>query len=455
MKSDDEKPRHETSVGVGVTTSPAPARESDPDAPFRILVLGDFTARRHRGIREPASVWATRRPSRVDLDRLDELLGRWSPDLAVPLADGATVRLRLREMEDFRPERVAEAPPLAGLVAAESEFAARPAPPTVTAGLLDRVLGGESEDESAPPPPETGLGEALRSVLHSPAFRASEAAWRGAEFLVHRLDLDGTGLEVHLLDLSRPELEEALLEGDVERSPLFRLLGEKASGTPGETPWAALVLLESFGEKAADALLLARLARLGSLTRTPVLAGASPRLVGAKSLAETPDPDDWRPDADPELEIAWTVLRHLPETAWLALALPRFLLRLPYGSRTSSVEGFDFEELSTPPRHEEYLWGCPSLVLALLLGRGFLEDGWALAPRGGGVRDLPLAFETDDGDTVAKPCGEALLTIRAAQEIGEAGLCPLLTLKGTDTIQVRAFQSIAEGHAPPAGRWGG
>jgi type VI secretion system protein ImpC len=388
----------------------------------------------------------------VDLDRLDDLLARWCPEVDVPLPGGGAVSLKFRELDDFRPERIAESPALDRL--RESERTGRPAAPAVPAGLLDRVLGGAADEEIEAAAPGSPFAESLRAALHSPAVRELEAAWRGVEFLVKRLDLDGTGLEIHLLDVSRAELEEALLEGDAAAPPLRRLLAETPGSGSATPPWAALVLLESFGAEADEMRLVARLAALGTATNTPVLAGASARLLGCESLEESPDPDDWSPGSYGGLEVAWAVVRHLPESSRLALALPRFLLRLPYGGRTASVEGFEFEELSSPPRHEEYLWGSSSLFLALLLGLAFSEAGWKLTPGDpNGIGGLPLAFEEEDGESVAKPCAEAVLTIRAAEAIGEAGLVPLLTIRGTDAVKAGIFGSIAEPWAPLGGRW--
>lgn len=454
------RPEFGVSVGIGVSGAPQPARESDPNAPFRLLVAGDFTGRGRRGVRESAARWASLRPARVDLDRLEEVLARWSPEVEVALdgAGGRTAALRFRELDDFRPERIAEAEALDRLRESERGGERRPAAPAASAALLDRILGGEAADEVEELPEESSLfAGALRSVLHAPAVRELEAAWRGIDFLVRRLDLDGTGLEVHLLDVSRGELEDALLEGDSGAPALRKLLFEapgSGTGISATPPWAALVLLESFGHDAEEMRLVARLAALGTACGTPVLAGASARLLGCDSLAETPDPDDWRPEAYGGLEVAWAVVRSLPESSRIALALPRVLLRLPYGERTASVDGFEFEELSSPPRHEEYLWGAPSLFLALLLGLAFSDAGWKLTPGDpNGIGGLPLAFEEEDGESVAKPCAEAVLTIRAAEAIGEAGLVPLLTIRGTDAVKAGIFGSIAEPYSPLSGRW--
>ena len=87
-----------------------------------------------------------------------------------------------------------------------------------------------------------------------------------------------------------------------------------------------------------------------------------------------------KPPPSPEAAQAWQALRNLPEAAYIGLALPRFLLRLPYGADTEPVEAFDFEEMSSPFDHESFLWGNPGFACALLLGQAFSLNGWQLRP---------------------------------------------------------------------------
>src|SRR5208337_3099418 len=165
------------------------------------------------------------------------------------------------------------------------------------------------------------------------------------------------------------------------------------------------------------------------------------RLLGCVSLAATPEPQDWKPPQNAE---AWEALRRLPEASAVGLALPRFLLRLPYGKKTEPIESFDFEEMPDTPSHENYLWGNPAFVCALLLAQSFNQDGWDLRP---GViselDDLALHVYEENGESGLKPCAEALLTERTAERILEAGLMPLLSLKGKDRVRLMRFQSIA------------
>ena len=298
------------------------------------------------------------------------------------------------------------------------------------------------------------IGALMRAVLHHPDFQALEAGWRALDFLVRRLDTNGQ-LQLYLLDRSTAELAAELdAVKDLRASRISKLLVEETIETPGGHPWAVLAAGYTFDQTLQDVLFLSRLAKIARAASAPFLAAASPRLVGCASLAETPDPDDWRRPEGMVAE-AWEALRELPEASSLGLALPRFLLRLPYGREGEPAEGFDFEELPEGSRHEEYLWGNPAFACALLLGQAFSEYAWELRP--GVLQDiagLPLHVYKEGGESRAKPCGEALLTLRAAETILERGLMPLLSIKGRDAVRLGRFQSLRNPLTSLAGRWG-
>ena len=429
-----------------------PARAGD-DAPFRILVAGDFSGRAARGLVETGAALGERKVFRVDLDSLDATIARLDP--TVRLRDGDV--LRFRELDDFLPDALFARVARFGVLkeAAEADARRRATRKPATAGLLDRILDGAPQEEvPLEEPGPDGPTDLMRAILGHGGFRGLEASWRGIDFLLRRLDVDGP-LTLHLVDVSAEELRADLLAGeDLGKTGLHSLLVEKTVGTPGGHPWAALVVLGSFGPERREAEALGRLAKIAAQAGTAVLAGAEPGLLGCASLAATPDPDDWGEPAGDGAE-AWDALRGLPEARFCGLALPRLLLRLPYGKEATAVDAFDFEELTTPPSHGDFLWGSPALATALLLGEAFLEDGWSLRPGSSQeITGLPFALVEDDGEKKAVPCAETLFTVRAAQAVAGKGLMPLLTMKGTDTVRLAIFQSIAEPQAPLSGLWG-
>ena len=211
----------------------------------------------------------------------------------------------------------------------------------------------------------------------------------------------------------------------------------------------------TFGPNRPDVLLLGRLAGLARRAGAPFLAAGDPRFLGCDSLAAAPDPEDWRPETgDPAGREAWEALRRHPDAAYLGLALPRFLLRLPYGREDDPIESFDFEELAPDAGHEGYLWGNPAFLLAELLGRSFSRSGGAMRP--GEINEvggLPIHVSGGAARPRAVPCAEVLLSDRAAEIILDGGLMPLLSLRDQDVVRLGRFQSIADPSAPLAGRW--
>jgi type VI secretion system protein ImpC len=177
-------------------------------------------------------------------------------------------------------------------------------------------------------------------------------------------------------------------------------------------------------------------------------------VLGCASLAQTPDPDDWQKAPDSTEEQAWQALRQLPEACCLGLALPRFLLRVPYGKNTDPVEQFVFEEMPEGTSHENYLWGNPAIACVYLLGRAFSHNGWDF--HSGVLQEidgLPLHVFQRGGESQVQPCAEAWLTDRAAEAILHKGLMPLLSVRGRDAVRLPGLLSVASPAKLLAGRW--
>jgi len=302
---------------------------------------------------------------------------------------------------------------------------------------------------------DRALGLQMRSLLHFPPLQTLEAAWRAVFLLLRRVPT-GPQLKVYLLDVSQEELAADLLaSSDLRQCGAYRLLVEKTVATPGAEPWALLVGNFVFGPRRADAELLGRIAKIARAVGAVFLAEASPALLGCESLAATPDSRDWEEVfPDEGAASAWKSLRRTAESAHAGLALPRLLLRLPYGKDTAPIEAFSFEEMPDAPTHEHYLWGNPAFACALLLAQSFAEEGWQMRPgRHLEIDRLPLHVIKVEGQNETQPCAEALITETTAETILEKGLIPLASMKDQDAVRVVRFQSIADPLQSLAGPW--
>jgi type VI secretion system protein ImpC len=478
------------------------AQVRERDLLFHIAILGDFSGRENRGALD--TKLRDRKPILIDRDNFDAVLARLAPELHLPMGgpDGPRIPMRFRELDDFHPDRIfeglkifqalrdtrerlndratydaaaaevrswsatraptapaPEAPKsdisrmsmreLFEQVLSATESRAQAASPACALDDFDRALHEIVAPYVEPKPDrqkadliaqaDAAISGQMCALLHHSAFQALEAAWRGVFFLVRRLST-GERLKVYLLDIAKTELAADMVA-------TYQLLIE---GTPRREPWAVLAGNYTFGLSSEDVLLLGRMAAVAKHAGAPFLAAGSPRVLGCDSLAETPEPRKWQAEG----AAGWGALRRLPQASWLGLALPRFLLRLPYGKQTGSAERFAFEEFPSVPRHEDYLWGNPALACAYLLGEAFSESGWDLRPGEiHEIRGLPAHIYRADGESHLKPCAEALLTEHAAEAILDHGLMPFLSMKGSDSIRLVRFQSLATPPAVLSGRW--
>lgn len=511
-------PRPVSSVDLTLTFGDShPSGRPDPEVPFRILILGDFSGREARQDRAGQQSPANWLPIRVDRDNIQDLLGTLNVTLHCPLlGDNAPpLTIRFAELDDFHPDRlVQQIEPLRKLSdlrrrlanqatfpqaadeiqawaeprqPAEAQSASPESLPQQSSGgnLLDQMLEQAPTSVSNLRPTEwqaflqsivgpyavpkehplaqeltaqvgAAMSQIMRTVLHHPEFQALEASWRGLSFLVDRLETDSQ-LQLYLLDLPKPELTADLLNhDDMHGTELYRLLVCETVRTPGAHPWAVVGGVYAFDRTAEDMALLERVAGLCQEAGAPFLAAALPNVVGCPSFGTTPDPDDWEPAATQgKDQVRWDRLRHLPEALYIGLSLPRFLLRLPYGQKTESISAFTFEEMAGIPNHEDYCWGNPMFACLVLLGQAFSENGWQMNP--GSTKDidgLPLHVYLDDsGESVSKPCAETWLTAHTAQRLLEQGFMPLIAFKDQDQIRLMRFQSLAIPWQALAGRW--
>jgi type VI secretion system protein ImpC len=524
--------------GELVATMEQPEVRPASDLPFRVLLIGDWSGRRNRGLSASSEELKEWRPLLVDRDNLDQLMARLGVKLHIPLTDDGSQSLTITfdQLDDFHPDRLFDRleifdslrrtraklsnPKTFAQAAAEmrewsepqrvdestsSSTVTTPADePSVTSSadgenLLDQILAGGPKTSSAKPsqpteqisPEIAELAKAavkpylspdieddqdqlidtvdaritgnMRAILHHSDFQAIESAWRGLDFLVMRLDT-GTDLKLYLLDISLDELKSDLASHeDFRTSALYKLVVEQTVGTAGGIPWAVIagnfifdVGAESGAQAISNAKLIETISMIAEESGAPFVAGTTSYLLGCESLAKTPDPDDWRMSVAPEAEKAWNEVTSIASAGYVGLALPRFLVRLPFGKDTEPTEQFDFEEFGTgddpSTRHWSYLWANPGFAIAYLLAAGFSKNNWDLRPSDAlEIEGLPLHVYENDGDSEIKPCAEVLLTMRAAQKIIDTGLMPLLSMKDSDTIRLGMFQSIAGTRL--RGRW--
>jgi type VI secretion system protein ImpC len=291
------------------------------------------------------------------------------------------------------------------------------------------------------------LAADMRALLHDPALQALEATWRGVHALATNLALDDGGIELHLLDICRKEMAADFdaAGGEPGRSGLHRALVE--AGNPAWSLWVADM---SLGPQDEDLRLLASLAALSATAGAPVLAGASPALLGLAGYAPPWPPLPWQPSQAAD-RARWAALRQSALAPWIGLVAPRVLLRRPYGARSDAIDAFAFEEMPPGSPASDLLWGNGAFAAAGLIGRAFAADGWdgeLDAERE--IADLPAWVYDDAGEPALQAVAEAYLHEQAAQALLDAGIMPLLSQRQRNAALLMRWTSIASPPQPLA-----
>src|SRR5574343_123849 len=293
------------------------------------------------------------------------------------------------------------------------------------------------------------ISEQLNLVLHHPDFQQLEGAWRGLHYLVNNTETDEM-LKIKVLNVSKKELGKTLkkFKGTAwDQSPLFKKLYEEEYGTFGGEPFGCLVGDYHFDHSPPDVELLGEMAKISAAAHTPFLSGVSPTVMQMESWSELANPRDLTKIFQTPEYAAWRSLRESDDSRYIGLAMPRFLSRLPYGSKTDPVEEFDFEEDTSGADSSKYTWANAAYAMAVNINRSFKYYGWCSQIRGiesgGAVEGLPVhSFPTDDGGVDMKCPTEIAITDRREAELAKSGFMPLLHKKNTDFAAFIGAQSL-------------
>jgi len=459
--------------------SPGRRETQDAERPFRVLVIGNFSGRAERA----------GKPLEIDPDNFDEVLEATGPEVNLALPGHYTLH-RFRSLEDFHPDSLYSR--LAGFdepakqeflrAAQKAESPAPPAPPPApvrtapaappraAANILEDMLAVQSGEAAAAPartdlfddviqsivkphlerPPAAGAAEkaqlsdaydseVMRSILHQPAFQALEAAWRALDFFVRRVPTGGD-IRLAILDLPLADLKAELRAGDGTLKRAFDGFGDH---------YALCVGLYEFGPEPEDLETLGRVADLAAAANIAFVTGGGPDLLGQTTFAGL---EQARKPATPP---GWSALRQRANSDRLGVALPRFLLRLPYGRKTSDIDSFDFTEMPGEPDHEHYLWGNSAIGAAVALAVAFEQGGWenlssSIDPE---LEGLPVHTFGPAAGPRMTPCAETWMTDELAMLLIDEGFLAFASLRHRDAIRLLRVQSISKSAPQLRGPW--
>ena len=298
-----------------------------------------------------------------------------------------------------------------------------------TAGAAEWIAGIIAEIDRR-------ISAQINQILHHEAFQALEGTWRGLYYLVSRSP-ESHDIKIRVLNLSFRDASRCLKKypGTTwDQSPIFKLIYEYEFGTAGGDPFGCLIGDYYFDESPACVEMLKGMSKITSAAHVPFIAGLSPRIMNMESWKELENPCDYNRILNVPEYVQWHRLRDNPDSRYVALTLPRVLARIPYGCRSQSVNGLDFEEDIGTGNPRNFCWMNAAYVMGRNVIRAYEKYGWCARicnAEGGGYADLtppgtPVAI--DDESPVFMPL-ETAVTDQREQELSNNGFLVLSSLK--------------------------
>ncbi len=470
--------------------------ETKPESPFHIAVMGNFSGRTNTKLKA----------IEIDRDNFDEVMSNFDIHLNLDMENHQNIEIRINDLEDFHPDSLYEKlesfehlKSLKRRLKSKNGFASAAAeiqgwlpktdtntPPekpdtstsTQSRNLLSDILKTQQTvqtsqstqidkliksivspyiEAAADPRQEELISSVdsatethMQKILHHTSFQAMESAWRSLYFLIKRLET-GAKLKIFIFDISKQKLHDELSVENANSSAIYKLFCDTSEG---DLPWSILLGNYQFSDKINDILLLTNMGEIAKQANAPFIAAAKETLTNCKSFSTTPDYSDWNHSISEGTKNALTMLRESPIAKHIGLALPRFLLRLPYGEKSKPIESFKFEEATKTNNHEDYLWGNAAFIKVECLARNFLNHGWNMKPETVfETKGFPLHYFKEDGETLNKPVAEITLTNKGVELINNNGLMAILSVKHSDAIHSGDYRSISSNDNILAGRW--
>ena len=301
------------------------------------------------------------------------------------------------------------------------------------------------------------ISRQLDEILHHETFQAVESTWRGLKLLVDRTDFR-KNVVIELLNASKDDLRQSFDESpELIQSPLYRKVYAEAYDQPGAHPISTIVTNYEFESSPQDIALLENLSKVGAAAHAPVLGAVGPSFFGQddmESWKKVPDLTAYMSTND---YIRWNSFRKSPDSRYVGLVFPRFLLRLPYGADTHPTNGFNYEEQVKGPDHGRYLWGNATFAMASGMVRAFVDDGWCVQIRGpqsgGKVESLPMhQYDVGKGKQLKVPT-EVPLDETLDFEASKLGFIPLSWYENEDFacfFSANSTQHVDEHPTKPA-----
>jgi len=305
----------------------------------------------------------------------------------------------------------------------------------------------------------------LDTVFHDGSFQGLEANWRSLHDLASSVTasdvlvdfLDVTGIPAPAPEGSPPapkgELQADFEDNgdDIFSSALFKKVYIEEYDRYGGKPFSAMIGLYEFGADDDAMQWLNVMGKIANAAHCPFVSSVSPRFFkGCKTMEDVAQIADLDAVLSNPVYSKWSALRDRDWACYIGLAVPRYIVRQPWGHSGNAEQGnsIRYAETVDPKKvsGNNFLWGNAAMLFAKNMVRSYENSGWAQhirGPLGGGiVEGLDAYVYTDFDREEVKPSVEIAIPDYRELQFANNGFIPLVQKKNDSVATFFSSQSI-------------
>ncbi len=413
---------------------------SERELPCKILVLSDLDPMNSVDLFEDIE------PIQIRSNSMSGVFSAVSPKLKIRVENFLNskiahldVNISFRAMEDFHPELLCQSiPGFRELVNLRDSLCSLVEKPSIideaTAEQMMAKLNLTLSDTDKLGPVIARIDEKLNlqlnAVLHHQTFVQLEQSWRALEYLVKEIEFR-ENCKLDVLPVSKEDLQDSFEDSpEVFQSPLYQLVYSNEFGQFGGEPYSLIIGDYTFDASVPEIALLTSLSKVAAISHAPFISAAAPKMFSLSSFEEFSRIRDLTSHfAQPTFD-KWLSFRSTPDSRYVSLCLPRFVLRQPYVGNLNL--GFDFEE-KFKKGEDKGVWGNGAMALGAKISQAFSKYRWYVNIVGeeNGVLET-LGLETGRGAQRAKIPTEVMISDRVEGDLVKEGFIPITLRKGME-----------------------
>ncbi len=301
------------------------------------------------------------------------------------------------------------------------------------------------------------INKQLNTILHHKTFQRLESSWRGLYYLAENTkEAKSNQIKIKILDINYNELAlDITYATEFDQSSIFHKIYTSELDQPGGEPFGVIIGDYYISHKPNlinmidGCALLEAMASIAACAFVPFIASADPTLFNINEFSELHNYLDLETTFKQEEYYRWNKFRKQQDSRFIALLLPKILMRTPYHQSHYYFNNLLFSE--TINKHDDYLWGNVIYIYANVVVQSFYRTGWFNEIYGETsyitISDIARHdFKTDKNSIASKHISNLYVSNQQEKSLADLGFIALSDNIFSNSINFYTSQSIQQTH---------